>query len=297
MRITVDEIKLLMSEGRNICLNEDFTLKGITLIRKGKALSNNDIRRLENSRHRELDVLLTDQFTVDPKIKSAVSRAIHNTLSKHRYYRGLKKKENIEKLIQNIFPHNDYVSYVLQHMHHRSKQLFTHSVHVGIFSLILDLAIQKSCDSGHINALRQEQIFYGALLHDIGYLKIDNSLWEKKRGEIDYQEPALRNHPAIGYDILIKDQNKHKFHNEIPNIVLHHEERLDRSGFPSGLQKEAIDPFAQIVGLCNEFEHLVSNSLGLSHRSYLDMARYLTKSQSFDKAQINLLLEEFSHLG
>jgi len=296
MKITVDQIRTLMSEGKNICLNEDFSVKGVTLIKKGKALSDRDIRRLEASRHRELDVDLTDKFSIDPKIKSSISRTIQTTLSNHKYYKSLKKKDIFEKLIQNVFPHNDYVSFALQHIHHTSKQLFEHSVHVGIISLILDLAIQENCNSGHINAQRQEHIFYGALLHDIGYLKIDKSLWEKNRGDIDYQEPSLRNHPAIGYDILIKDQNKHKFHNEILHIVLHHEERHNRTGFPTGLHKDAIDPYAQIVGLCNEFEHLLSDSLGKSHRCYLDKSRYLSKSEGFDKSNINLLLEEFSHL-
>ena len=64
-----------------------------------------------------------------------------------------------------------------------------------------------------------------------------------------------RQHPTLTADFLMKAK---RFDPETIEGILHHHERWDGSGFPSGLTKEQISPFARIIAIADTFYELVS---------------------------------------
>ena len=97
-----------------------------------------------------------------------------------------------------------------------------------------------------------------ALLHDVGIMGIPAEILCIPGPFRDVDRRLVQEHSRIGADILIKEG----FPEEISNSVLCHHERMNGSGYPSGLSGEAIPLYARIVGAADVTEAM------LSHRPY-----------------------------
>lgn len=97
-----------------------------------------------------------------------------------------------------------------------------------------------------------------SVVHDIGKIKVPAEILSKP-GRLDAIEfDLIKRHPVTGHEIL-KSIN---FPWPIAEAVLQHHERLDGSGYPSGLKDEEILPEAKIVAVADVVEAMVS------HRPY-----------------------------
>src|SRR3974377_503854 len=76
-----------------------------------------------------------------------------------------------------------------------------------------------------------------APLHDVGKAFIPVTILDKP-GELSEEEMAvIRKHPRLGYEALASQGS---FPPEMLDVVLHHHEFLDGSGYPNGLQGDRI---------------------------------------------------------
>jgi putative two-component system response regulator len=109
--------------------------------------------------------------------------------------------------------------------------------------------------------LTEDQIIglrLAGVVHDIGKIKVPAEILSKP-GRLDALEfDLIKRHPVTGHEIL-KSIN---FPWPIAEAVLQHHERLDGSGYPSGLKDEDILPEAKIVAVADVVEAMVS------HRPY-----------------------------
>jgi PAS domain S-box-containing protein/putative nucleotidyltransferase with HDIG domain len=103
-----------------------------------------------------------------------------------------------------------------------------------------------------------EGIRISGLLHDIGKVNIPAEILNKPGSLDDLEYKLIRNHPRVGYDIL-KNIN---FPWSVALIVLQHHERIDGSGYPSGLSGEDILLEARILAVADVIEAMSS------HRPY-----------------------------
>jgi HD-GYP domain-containing protein (c-di-GMP phosphodiesterase class II) len=130
-----------------------------------------------------------------------------------------------------------------------------------------------------------------SLLHDVGKIGIPDAIL-KKPGRLDEAEYAeVCKHPEQGVAMLAGIQNT-RIADLLPGIKSHHE-RWDGSGYPEGLQGEAIPLLARIVAVADVFDAISS------HRTYrdaltLDESVELIRQQSgrgFDPRVVGALLE------
>lgn len=92
------------------------------------------------------------------------------------------------------------------------------------------------------------------LLHDIGKTKIPDSII-KKPGKLTSQEYDLvKRHPLEGYEML----KSSALPDCIRNAVLMHHERCDGSGYPLGLTRDQIDPYAKVVAIADVYDAMTS---------------------------------------
>ncbi|MCC6155479.1 MAG: response regulator [Candidatus Hydrogenedentes bacterium] len=90
----------------------------------------------------------------------------------------------------------------------------------------------------------------GAALYDLGKISLDVALLTKT-GELTKDEwEAIRRHPIIGYDLARNAQFLPKAHLE---IIRHHHERLDGSGYPDGLHGDQIPILARIMSVADAY--------------------------------------------
>jgi putative two-component system response regulator len=98
-----------------------------------------------------------------------------------------------------------------------------------------------------------EAVGKGALLHDIGKLGVaEDVLWAEGPLSSE-QEAQYRQHPELGERIL---EPLRSIAGAL-DVVRHHHERLDGSGYPDGIRGAALSLPAQIVGLANFYVDLL----------------------------------------
>jgi putative nucleotidyltransferase with HDIG domain len=105
-------------------------------------------------------------------------------------------------------------------------------------------------DEGHIDVLRM-----GAALHDIGKLAVSERVL-RKPGPLSQSElDEVRSHPEEGARMvgLIGTMRA-----AVP-VVLHHHERWDGHGYPSGSAGEAIPPEARVLAVVDAFDAMTSD--------------------------------------
>jgi HD-GYP domain-containing protein (c-di-GMP phosphodiesterase class II) len=126
----------------------------------------------------------------------------------------------------------------------------------------------------------------GALLHDAGYLRLPRNL-VRNRHECTGQDRALlEQHPRLGITVLAECDD---VHDEVKRIVAEHHERMDGSGFPEGRRGLDISRLAQIVGIVDWYDGMVSRRGGRPAMLPNDAVRRLFlsgKEGRFDAALI-----------
>jgi len=95
----------------------------------------------------------------------------------------------------------------------------------------------------------------GAILHDVGKIGVSDAIL-RKPGKLDAAEwEEMKRHPEMGYRML-----KHiRFLEPALEIVHCHQERWDGSGYPNGLQGEAIPLGARIFAAVDTFDAMTSD--------------------------------------
>lgn len=142
-----------------------------------------------------------------------------------------------------------------------------HSATMDALSLALDFRDQST--SGHsrrvgdltaaaakkhgISGDALVQVEYGALLHDIGKLKIpDSILW--KPASLDAEEwKVMRAHPQYGYEFL----SNIEFLKDAAELVFSHHEKFDGSGYPRRLKGECIPFGARIFAIVDAVDAMI----------------------------------------
>jgi HD-GYP domain-containing protein (c-di-GMP phosphodiesterase class II) len=98
-------------------------------------------------------------------------------------------------------------------------------------------------------------IVAGALLHDVGMLRLSKGITEKKGGLSEAELEQIKSHPSHTSKIVTKELfGPH----EVNLIALHHHERWDGQGYPDKLVGQVIDIGARIVSVADAFEAMVS---------------------------------------
>ena len=100
----------------------------------------------------------------------------------------------------------------------------------------------------------QRRLARAALLHDVGKAFVPVALLDKP-GELTMEEMAeMREHPRRGYDALSAQGG---FPPEMLDVILHHHELLDGSGYPNGLSGSQISDIVRVTTLVDVYAALV----------------------------------------
>jgi putative nucleotidyltransferase with HDIG domain len=92
------------------------------------------------------------------------------------------------------------------------------------------------------------------MLHDIGKARVPVSILEK-RGALTQEEALLlRQHPQFGLDALADAPS---FPSEMLEVVIHHHEYLDGTGYPHGLRANEISDLVRMVTIADVFAAMI----------------------------------------
>ncbi len=114
---------------------------------------------------------------------------------------------------------------------------------------VVDLALAVA-DALGLDAERRRNLEFGAMLHDVGKIRIPKEIINKP-GKLDPHEwELIKTHPAEGERML---QRVGGFMVEVGQIVRAHHERWDGGGYPDGLAGENIPLEARIITCCDSW--------------------------------------------
>jgi len=138
------------------------------------------------------------------------------------------------------------------------------------------------------------QIYWGALLHDIGKIAIPDAILLKQGALDDDEWAVMRSHPQRGYDIVAEVP----FMREAADIILSHEERYDGKGYPRGLQGDDIPWPARLFAVVDTLDAITSDRpyrKGVSFDIALEEITMMSGSQ-FDPLAVEAFLAEADSL-
>ncbi|QPD04852.1 MAG: putative Metal-dependent phosphohydrolase [Candidatus Nitrospira kreftii] len=162
--------------------------------------------------------------------------------------------EATKAIVSNVLNQvlNDRAAIAIQVAVQKIKQfdrsLTTHALDACILSLIV--AIESELDRP-----LQELVGMGALLHDAGYVRLPRNLVRKRDQCTGQDKTLLEQHCKLGVTLLSERPGMHE---DVLRIVREHHERADKSGFPAGLDHDQISRLAQIVGIVDFYDGMVS---------------------------------------
>jgi putative nucleotidyltransferase with HDIG domain len=140
----------------------------------------------------------------------------------------------------------------LQKMKRFDRTLASHALDVCTLSLIVAHAYGVA--EGELEALGA-----GALLHDIGYIRLPRNLYRRSHDLTEQDRIMMQQHPTLGL-VILRDANEDR--NAVVRIVVEHHESINGSGFPHKLKGDAISVLAQLVGLVDIYDGMVSRRGG-----------------------------------
>ena len=105
-----------------------------------------------------------------------------------------------------------------------------------------------------LSGVRQHLVVQAALLHDIGKARVPLALLNKPGALTAAEATVMRRHPTDGYYMLAGQGD---IPATIRDVVLHHHELLDGSGYPHGLRAAQIPEEVRLSTVCDVYAALV----------------------------------------
>jgi len=128
---------------------------------------------------------------------------------------------------------------------------FSHSVNVCVLCVLI--AIEMNLPEKVIR-----EFGVGALLHDLGKVKIQDEILNKNGALTDEEFLEMKMHPTFSRELLLTDS---KISEQSINIAHQHHEKVNGQGYPQGLVGEQIDIFARIAAIADVYDALTSDRI------------------------------------
>jgi HD-GYP domain-containing protein (c-di-GMP phosphodiesterase class II) len=171
-------------------------------------------------------------------------------------------KQTVTELLGSV-TRSPEANLLLAQMRRFQNDLFTHAVNVCVLSLVV----------GTLEGFAEEvhELGLGALLHDIGQVRLPRNLLRKNDGYTDQERRLMEQHPVLGAAILEREES-------IPaaarRIVMEHHERLNGTGYPQKIGGESISLLSQIVAITDAYDAMIIGRNGIIRRP-IDVLRQL----------------------
>lgn len=89
--------------------------------------------------------------------------------------------------------------------------------------------------------------------HDVGKIGVKYEILNKKSPLTENEYEEVKRHAELGYQIIKSINNM----GSISEIILHHHEAWDGSGYPDGLKGEAIPLLSRIICVVDAYEAMI----------------------------------------
>ncbi|HJW01685.1 MAG TPA: HD-GYP domain-containing protein [Azospira sp.] len=157
-------------------------------------------------------------------------------------------KPVVEKITNSVI-RNSNAMMTMRRLQQRDDYTFLHSV--SVCAMLATLAKAMDMDMATIH-----QVALGGMLHDIGYVRVNQEVLNKP-GKLSNEEYRhVKSHVVLGADLLRQLPGIPKIAHE---ILEHHHERYDGSGYPRGLKGEEISTMGRMAAIVDVYDAITSD--------------------------------------
>ena len=184
------------------------------------------------------------------------------------------------------------------------------SIEYVLFSLARTVEAKDEYTQGHVERVSRlattlgtkmglseremEALRYGGVLHDIGKIAVPGDILNKP-GPLSPEEwKVMQNHPVAGYNICLPLKKNLGYALE---VIRHHHEKLDGSGYPDGLKDEEISVAARVMAVVDIYDALTTDRphrKGMSLEKAVEILQQEANDEKLDKVVVGHLIEVVS---
>lgn len=210
----------------------------------------------EDTRYTQPGMFYEDTESIEKELKYAT--AIHDdaVVTVHEVMNNLRvtDKLDVQRLESAVTPmvnsilRNPAALSCLVRLQKKDDYLYHHSLASLVWATILGRHIGLNHDDLNVIAL-------GALLLDVGKTRLPDQLLHKSE-KLDEEETVLvRRHVEFGLEILKETDGLDP---RVSEMVAHHHERYDGSGYPNGLKGSQVPVFGRIAGIVDTYDAMIT---------------------------------------
>lgn len=228
---------------------------GAVIIPKGEVLNEEHIDKLKNFEHTQIwvEIMPETQFWQDKTVSyeqyKAYAKALEGAFSQASYKEDLDLEQFnclAKMIVRNFKTPYDQLGCIglLPKLH---KNIYYHSINIAFLALLVGK--WQLYDEAKL-----EKLVLTALLHDVGKIRMERALYEKREEQMTLCERLeYRRHTIYGYEMLAAFN---ELDNEVLKGVLLHHECMDGSGFPLSIQVDQINDFAKVIAIVDTYDKL-----------------------------------------
>lgn len=230
--------------------------------------------------HKRMEYMRIEREKVKELYKGSqeiISEVMHNARFGKALQQGIIRKQAIDVL--SSIKRDNLALLSLLNLKNFDEYTFTHSLNVAVLSTAFAHQLKFSED-------KLLAVGRGAFLHDIGKAKVPLNILNKPDKLTDSEFRIMAMHPAFGEQIY----HKENINDDIEvNIVLHHHESFDGTGYPDKQAAGQINRFASIVSISDFYDALTTERVykKIIHPSEAVQIIYSLSGKKFDPRVVN----------
>lgn len=167
-----------------------------------------------------------------------------------------------------------------------ARQVLTNSVNVAILATKLGIGFRYGRED-------LARVALGGLLHDVGMFNVPDAIINLPRALSVSDREVIEQHPEVGAEIVATLGPSYAW---LMQVVVQEHERWNGQGYPHGLAGGEIHPHAQLVGIADVFDALISPRPYRRRLAPHEAIRELLvrEKSSFSRLVVKTLVEQLS---
>jgi putative nucleotidyltransferase with HDIG domain len=239
-----------------------------------------DPRKREEEYYKELErAKIVHRKTIE------TAREVLDSIRKGASFSVDKVEKAAESVVESITRNPDTLISLSQ-IKGYDEYTYTHSV--GVSVLVTSLANAMGYEGDKLL-----EACVGGLLHDIGKMRVPESILNKPGKYTEWEFNVMKKHPEHGFDII---KNKKKVSDISKTVIIQHHERFNGKGYPYGLKGGEISEIGLMAAVADVYDALTSNRI---YRAAWPPQKALALIfQGADEEYSRIIVERFTkHLG
>ncbi|VAW84878.1 response regulator receiver domain with sensory domain [hydrothermal vent metagenome] len=157
-------------------------------------------------------------------------------------------KEAVTPMIGSILRNSDASMWLVM-MKYKDSYTYTHALNAAVLAAKLGRQLGYAADE-------LKSLTMGALLFDIGKIKLPTELWERPRRLSEAEFAVIKHHVHYGMEIILDTAKKD---NIVFNMIAYHHERYNGKGYPHQLKDQQIPLHGRIAAIIDCFDAITTD--------------------------------------